>query len=1461
MKSIIRLTLLLPVLFLIFGFEGCQDDPIIVIDQPANGAVLNDQNVDFVIDYENAATDTLEILLNGSDITGSFVIGATQATATLTLADDDYAIVASVENDSGVKVTANSTFSVDSFVPVASSLTIQSGDNQTDFVGATLAAPLVVLVEDQAGDPFAGAVVEFAALTGSVNPASYVTAADGLAQTVLTLPTAPGPVTVAATVQGTTLTVDFSATADTGPAANLIIESGDNQYGVILTPLADPLVVKLTDAYGNPVQGDQVDFASGDGAVNPVSALTDAGGLAATSYTLGGTPGLQQVTATAATTAAATVTFDVNATYVPVAGSITLSVASPVSADIGQVKAYAVVLDQFGNPLEGQTVTIGSTIGSVGTVEDMFDGNYEAWITGLTTVGNGQVTASVDALDDSKSLEVIAGNPTVLNLSVPSTIDASVGEATAQVYVGDAHGNGLAGLTGSITSTIGSVGTISDLGGGNYSALITGLTTPGDTAMVEAIFAGLNDSGDILITGIGTPATLDLSCDTPVSADDGTSNCTVRIEDQFGQGVPGQSVLANSACSNPEIVSDDGNGDYSFEVAGLRTAGGCDVTASLAKAAAALDDTFTIMVEPGEANTADLAVDSPVSADVATSGAMATFTDAWSNNVPGLTVTIDSTGGTVGAVSETAPGVYEATISGLTVAGSYVVNTYWGTVGNSSPLDVVAGAPFAMNLGCSTPVNADVGTSTCTLSVADQYGNPNVNQTITTGNTCGGVESAVSEPGGGNYAFDVNDLRTAMDCEVTAEAGAASDNSLISIIPGATDTVSFSIGSPVSADVGQTTADAFVEDQWGNGKAGLTVNFYADLGTIGATSDLGGGNYSSVISDLRTAGIYNASATAEGKDDSGSFTVTAGAPFAMDVSATSPHLADGVDASSVTATLTDNWSNPIAGQAVVVTSTLGTVASVNDNGNGTYSTSITSLDSGLATVEASVGGVFDQTTVEFMCYAPPPAEGGTNGCPIEGKVEVTVIDDETKLPIAGAFVQVGPAPGDPFGGNSGTADGSGVISFTHVDLTGSQTITAGVPGSTYYSFLTVAEVDANRIVMPLKLQGRVPSATSSINGDVGGFSTSDNDGWLDMGLVMPTLTMADLLTLDLDAMLAPEVPRQAVGPLGITIDVDVPGNIYAPNQWERIDYVLPGIKVTLDFTPYEQLQVETGADHTFYCLAGRVPDQATVDEMTGPDPDLLNVIDLMNFTKVGMSASTYIGGNQTVNFSLTNNMTGSISVTVDNTPVGAGEVYMIAIADLDDLGGRGELAPMGFTAVPSGASYTRSLATVEKTGNFAGSGTVVGSAALLDSGITTQIQRDPGSAATLNTFFNIISGMSQATVTFTFDDPYRSSGTPSPDMDAQLSSIYLKNGDILTYQWDVLAADTGFDLPELPLTGSNYPLTNPVTTPETDLLYWEASGYALTLNGSFNFDEFAFDDINTWITHFTYNKRAINYVE
>ncbi|MGE0161077.1 MAG: leishmanolysin-related zinc metalloendopeptidase [Gemmatimonadales bacterium] len=191
---------------------------------------------------------------------------------------------------------------------VPDDIEVVGGDGQSGIVGEALADPPAVRVLDAQGDPIASLDVRFTALAGLLEPPAAGSATesvivrtdvDGIAAVgAWILGTAPGVHELEVAVPGIPDLL-ITATAQTGPAALLTRVSGDGQRGDAGTPLADPLVVRVSDVYGNPVSAVTVTFAAAtqSGSVAPTQDVSDGQGLASTVWTLGSAAGAQFVTA------------------------------------------------------------------------------------------------------------------------------------------------------------------------------------------------------------------------------------------------------------------------------------------------------------------------------------------------------------------------------------------------------------------------------------------------------------------------------------------------------------------------------------------------------------------------------------------------------------------------------------------------------------------------------------------------------------------------------------------------------------------------------------------------------------------------------------------------------------------------------------------------------------------------------------------------------------------------------------------------------------------------------------------------------------------------------------------------------------------------------------------------------------------------------------------------------------
>ncbi|MCG6958181.1 MAG: Ig-like domain-containing protein [Gemmatimonadetes bacterium] len=222
--------------------------------------------------------------------------------------------VATVSSNGAVTAVANGTATVTAAaenLTVTATVTVQqvatraevvSGNTQTGTVGQPLAEPIVVRAVDQGGSPVVGAGVTFApGGDGSVSVVEATTGQDAGASTVWTLGTTSGTQQLTAIPGGATAgQALLSATALADVAAGLEKVSGDGQTAPVSGTLTEPVVVKLTDAFGNAVAGDTVVFAvtGGGGSVTPFQAATGSDGMARATWTMGSGLGANTLSAT-----------------------------------------------------------------------------------------------------------------------------------------------------------------------------------------------------------------------------------------------------------------------------------------------------------------------------------------------------------------------------------------------------------------------------------------------------------------------------------------------------------------------------------------------------------------------------------------------------------------------------------------------------------------------------------------------------------------------------------------------------------------------------------------------------------------------------------------------------------------------------------------------------------------------------------------------------------------------------------------------------------------------------------------------------------------------------------------------------------------------------------------------------------------------------------------------------------
>ena len=176
-------------------------------------------------------------------------------------------------------------------------LSATSGGAQTGAVGGTV-APLVVTVTDAKGLPVPGVKITFVGSAGvTVADTAVPTDSAGRASSTFTLADVPGTDTVVATDAVDHLSVTFTATVIAGAPSLITIVSGAGQTGVRGTMLAQPLVVMVTDQFGNIAAGATVNWLTSAGTASAMSTVSDSTGKTSILYTLPAAAGVDTVTA------------------------------------------------------------------------------------------------------------------------------------------------------------------------------------------------------------------------------------------------------------------------------------------------------------------------------------------------------------------------------------------------------------------------------------------------------------------------------------------------------------------------------------------------------------------------------------------------------------------------------------------------------------------------------------------------------------------------------------------------------------------------------------------------------------------------------------------------------------------------------------------------------------------------------------------------------------------------------------------------------------------------------------------------------------------------------------------------------------------------------------------------------------------------------------------------------------
>ncbi|HZQ25924.1 MAG TPA: Ig-like domain-containing protein [Terriglobales bacterium] len=268
-----------------------------------------------------------------------------------------------------------------------------------------------------------------------------------------------------------------------GLLSSVSVTGGNRQTGTVGTKLPVSLSIQAVSPYSGPVAGVSVTFSDGGagGTFGTPTATTDANGNASTTYTLPGTAGTVNITATSSNYVSAS--FSETAVASTPASIVVLS-GSYQSATVGTQLAAPLVVkvkDASGNGVPGVSVTF-SDNGANGSFSGnpiVTDSGGKATVnyTVPTKARSITIAASTGTLSVNFQEKATAGPATTLNLVSGNNQSAAAGTqlpGALAVSVKDQYGNPVGGVTV----------TFSDNGAGGSFSTTTPITTSGGQASV-----------------------------------------------------------------------------------------------------------------------------------------------------------------------------------------------------------------------------------------------------------------------------------------------------------------------------------------------------------------------------------------------------------------------------------------------------------------------------------------------------------------------------------------------------------------------------------------------------------------------------------------------------------------------------------------------------------------------------------------------------------------------------------------------------------------------------------------------------------------------------------------------------------------------------------------------------------------------------------------------------------------
>ncbi|WMT16661.1 Ig-like domain-containing protein [Serratia fonticola] len=882
-------------------------------------------------------------------------------------------------------------------------LTAEAGNTTANGTDVNL---VTLPVKDANGNPVPGVDVTFTVTNpdGSTRQQTVTTDENGIASLPVTSEKA-GSVKVEAEVGGVTSSTELSFVADSSTAT--IDENGlTAEAGNTTANGTDVNLVKLPvkDAKGNPVPGVDVTFTvtNPDGSTRQQTVTTDENGIASLPVTSEKAGSVKVEAEVGGVTSSTELSFVADSSTAIIDENGMTAEAGNTTANGTDVNTVQLpVKDAKGNPVPGVDVTFtvtnpdGSTRQQTVTTDE--NGIASLPVTS-DQAGSVKVKAEVGGVTSSTELSFVADSST-------ATIDENglsgkAGNTTAngtdvnlvKLPVKDAKGNPVPGVdvTFTVTNPDGSTRQQTVTTDENGIASLPVTSEKAGSVKVEAEVGGVTSSTELSFVADSSTATIDengLSGKAGNTTANGTDVNTVQLPVKDAKGNPVPGVDVTFTVTNPDgstrqqTVTTDANGIASLPVTSDQ-AGSVKVEAEVGGVTSSTELSFV-----ADSSTATID-ENGLTAEAGNTTANGTdvntvqlpVKDAKGNPVPGVDVTFTVTNPD-GSTRQQTVTTDENGIASLPVtsdkAGSVKVKAEVGGVTSSTELSFVADSSTATidenglsgKAGNTTANGTDV--NTVQLPVKDAKGNPvpGVDVTFTVTNPDGSTrQQTVTTDANGIASLPVTSEK-AGSVKVEAEVGGVTSSTELSFV--ADNSTAIIDENGMTAEAGNTTANGTdvntvqlpVKDAKGNPVPGVDVTFTVtnpDGSTRQQTVTTDENGIASLPVTSDQAGSVKVEAEVGGVTSSTELSFVAGDVVAETSSlgaASATIEANGSDTTLITLTLKDGKGNPVTGQTVVLTTTLGTVGSITEGSNGVYTATLSAgMAAGVATLGATVGG-------------------------------------------------------------------------------------------------------------------------------------------------------------------------------------------------------------------------------------------------------------------------------------------------------------------------------------------------------------------------------------------------------------------------------------------------------------------------------------------------------------------------